>query len=190
MAVDVPYFKELISKSSFSELPTFGSVNKIYLIRDDCELYYWDGDSYELLSTRNRGQSILTASANTSLDPENIFYKLTGTFTDNGLNQNFTTNTNGDLTYNGRDTMYHFVGSSDLSVSNQCQIEYGLFRNGTLVPGAITPHDFAASARTQNISINVILDVANGDTFDIRARSDTPNVTVTVATLITTFTSI
>ena len=78
-------------------------------------------------------------------------------------------------------------GVSDLAVSAASRITYGLFVNDTLVPGATTPHDFAASAKTQNISITEIAQILLDDEIQIKLMSDTAGIVVTVTNLKVTF---
>jgi hypothetical protein len=78
-------------------------------------------------------------------------------------------------------------GTSDIKVSNACQVKYGLFINGDLAPGAETPVDFPANNKIENIAITAIANFNKGDLITIRAWVDTPGVTLTISTLKTTY---
>lgn len=133
-----------------------------------------------------RGIVRLSAAENTVCTTAETWYPAAGTFSD-GCNRGFTLAADGVITYAGEGGYFLENGTSDLAVSKASKITYALFLNDTLVPGAGTPHDFVASARTQNISITRILELSAEDTLQVKIKSDTDGVTVSVKTLVVTF---
>lgn len=136
--------------------------------------------------SQGRGQLRLTAPADTDTTTVDTYVKIVGTF-DDGLANNFTIVAN-KLVWNGNDgTVFLVNGTSELHVDKACKTTYGLFKNGVLIPGAETPHDFPASLRTDSIAITGIVELDNGDEIDVHVKSDTTNTKVTVSTLRVTF---
>lgn len=139
-----------------------------------------------LKKIHGRGQLILTAPADTDTTTVDTYVKIVGTFAD-GLANNFTIVAN-KLKWNGKNgTVFLVNGTSDLSVDKTCKTTYGLFKNGVLVPGAETPHDFPASLKVSSISITGIVSLDNGDEIDVHVKSDTINTKISVSTLRVTF---
>jgi hypothetical protein len=131
----------------------------------------------------NKGHMHITGTNDTICTLVDTYYKMSGTFS-NSLNKNFTTTAAGELIHTGPDnSIYQFDGVSDLAVNKASVITYGLFVNSTLVPGAETPHTFAAASKIANIAITEIITLNNGDSIDIHMKSDTASTTVTVNTL-------
>lgn len=133
-----------------------------------------------------RGILSLSAEEDTTAVLADTWYPIEGVFAD-GLNLGFTLAADGVLTHTGATGVFLVNGVSDLAVSAASKITYGLFINDTLVPGATTPHDFAASAKTQNISITEIAQILLNDEIQIKLMSDTPGIVVTVTNLKVTF---
>lgn len=138
------------------------------------------------LKLHGRGQLRLTAPADTDTTTTNTYVKIVGTF-DDGLANDFTIVGN-KLKWNGNDgTVFLVNGSSDLSVDKTCKTHYGLFKNGVLIPGAETPHDFPASLKVSSISITGIVSLDKNDEIDVHVKSDTLNTKISVSTLRVTF---
>lgn len=122
----------------------------------------------------------------TALDNAGQYYDIVGVFTDDSLNEEFSTASNGVITYNGSGGTFLINGTSDCEVSTACALHYGMVQN-TIVIGE-TPHDFSNQSKTENLSITGLVSVANGDTFQVQSKSDTTSTTLTVLTLSVTFT--
>lgn len=132
------------------------------------------------------GQAI-DVSTPTTLSVADQYYQINGPFSPMSLSR-FIHNIDGTLTCVGGKDCFLFSGASDLEVNKACKITYGLFKNGTLVAGAETPHDFAAQSKIENISITAILSgIKANDYFDVRAKSSVSDTILTVATLLITF---
>lgn len=125
----------------------------------------------------------LDTPASLSLVNAGQYYQMPGTFTAADYGR-FETTAAGVLTFTGVGGVFLLNGVSDVQVDKACKTTYGLHRNGTLVPGAETPHTFAASAKVENISITAILDILEqGDELRVYAKSDTANTLLTPSTL-------
>lgn len=129
---------------------------------------------------------VIDALTNTDLTLADQYYKINGPFTAMDLHA-FIHNIDGTLTYTGTLKHFLFSGASDLGVNKVCRITYALFKNGVLVPGAETPHDFTAQAKVENISITAILGATKDDYFAVYGKSSVADTVLSVATLLTTF---
>ncbi len=136
-----------------------------------------------------KGCHHLYSPVNTTCTEVNTYYKIAGTWTD-GLtcNEGWIYDGSGKITYVGQSgTYFHFNGVSDMSANKVSTITYGLYKNGSLVPGAETPHTFPTASSTSTISITNIFPVNKGDYFEVYTKSDTSNTVVTSSTLMITF---
>jgi hypothetical protein len=134
----------------------------------------------------NRGQLKLSAPETTTLTTIGQYYQINGVFTDGSVN-NFTLAADGTLTYHGPDCAFLMNGSSDYASDKTAEVTYGLYLNGVLAPGAETPHDFDAANKTENIAINVLVDLTAGDYINVYAKSDSATTVISLASLIVTF---
>lgn len=126
----------------------------------------------------------LTTPSDTTLTTENQYYAVGGTFSTDGTNLNFTSVADGTIVYDGLKTIRcTMVGTSDIKVNKASQITYGLFNKGVLIPGAFTPHDFPAAAKSNTISITTSFLVHVGDIFQVYAKSDTATTVLTANNL-------
>lgn len=110
------------------------------------------------------------------------YYKIPGTYSifDHA---NFTADATGVLTHNDVKGAYSLNGASDLQVNKSCIITYSLYKNGSIVPGAETPHTFAASSKISNISITAIVHLIKDDEIEVYAKTDIANTLLTLSTL-------
>jgi len=128
------------------------------------------------------GQLRLQSEADTDLTTAGQYYKISGTFAD-GHASGFTV-TDNKLKYTGPSGVcFHFSGASDLQVSKACEIVYSLFRNGSAVLDAQTPHTFLNPSKTSNISITSIIMLNQNDELEIYAKSNAANTTMSVKNL-------
>lgn len=135
------------------------------------------------LNTHYQG-GMVTAGAAVSLTDAGTYYKIEDTWTVFADPKGFTVDAGNDrLVYSGATGAFLFSGSSDLSVDKNCKITYGLHKNGVLVPGAETPHDFGSANSTSNISITAILTLEADDYLEVWAKSDIATTALTVASL-------
>lgn len=134
-----------------------------------------------------RGQSRLTAPSNVILTNAEQYYHVTGTYSD-GNALGFTTLADGKITFNGHDgTAFVMTGISDLSVDKNCKLSYGLYKNGVLIPGAESPHDFEHANQTILLAINFLITLNRGDYLEVYAKSSIANTTLTITSLVTTY---
>lgn len=152
----------------------------------DPEHYGIDEDSI-VTRKHESGKLRLSSVATVNCATANTFYKISGTFTDDGDNVGFTTDdTNDRITSDVGGKKYLFMGTSDVEVSKACKLKYTLYKNG-VDTGKTTPHDFKDLDddvdSTQNISIVDIFDISPNDYFEVWVSSDQSNTTVTVNTL-------
>ena len=135
------------------------------------------------------GVEFLSATHATICTDIGTYYIIDGTWiTPESINYGFSGNGSGRITYNGDKTLtFLFNGVSDLSVDKSCEITYGLYINGALVPGAETPHDFANTAKVDSISITNFVILNPGDYIEVWCKSDTITTEVTTNTLMITF---
>lgn len=128
------------------------------------------------------GQMGLTAEADTVATLADTDYKLSGTFTDDNQNRDFTTSSSGTLTYTGAGGKFHFVGSADVTVDKNCSMVLTLYKNGSPT-NAKGSHTFNSSNETTNISATGLLTLEHGDEFEIYTQSDSTNATFTFSAL-------
>lgn len=148
----------------------------------DSEHFDIAGDN-SLTRKHEYGKLRLSASSNITCTNADQYYQITGTFTDDGDNIGFTTSdSTDDIKSNIGGKLYHLVGVSDVGVDKACKLTYSLFKNGSDT-GKSTPHDFDSPSKTENISITDLINIANGDEFDIRVKSDQANTIASVNTL-------
>jgi len=127
----------------------------------------------------------LSAQSALTMTLADTYYAIPGTFVDGGLSNMFTSNADGSMTYNGEDGAVRFDGTSDISIDATAPVDviYVLYKNGSPLLETETPHGFTAQSKTENVSITGVLDIANGDTFQIYAKCDTAGKTLTTETL-------
>jgi len=135
------------------------------------------------------GQMLLTEAADTVLTLANTDYKLSGTFSDDNQNRDFTTSSSGTLTYTGAGGKFHFVGASDLTADKNCSIAIKLYRNGSF-SGSQGVHTFNSSNETTNISSTGIVTLQEGDEFEVYVRSSSAGTTLSFDSLIITLVEI
>ena len=136
------------------------------------------------LGNNNRGQMHIAADTAIEFAHINTYEKVIGVWTD-GCANNFTVDAvNSRLIYTGTYSKCALMnGVSDIRVNKACELTYALYKNGNLVTGAITPHTFTAAARTSTISITSLLNIENGDYFEVWAKTDTTGVILTIHSL-------
>jgi hypothetical protein len=136
----------------------------------------------------SRGQMAIASETTLAFAGTNTYEKVTGTWGD-GCANNFTvSDANDRITYTGDQTMcFIFGGASDCSVNKACITHFGLYKNGSLVPGAETPHGFTSPSKIGTVSINRIIQLVKGDYLEVWAKVDTAAVTITFNTLVITF---
>ena len=133
------------------------------------------------------GQLRLYEPTDTTLENSGVYQKISGTFID-GSAFSFAI-INNKLKYLGPSRCFLFNGCSDLEVDKSCEIIYGLYVNGVLVPEAQTPHDFPSPAKTTTISITALVDLNQNDELEVYAKSDNNNTVLSVKSLNITFLS-
>lgn len=132
--------------------------------------------------TNDKGQLRLVEATDTNVIIPDEFIKISGDFCD-GASYNFEIIDN-KLKFLGSDnSVFLFMGVSDLQVNKACEIEYSLFKNSAIVVGAQTPHTFTAPAKTGTISIVSLITLNNGDELDVWVKSDTANTIFSIKTL-------
>lgn len=136
----------------------------------------------EKMSKKEKGQMYLSAPTVTKTATANVYVPVSGNFTD-GMIKNFVLNSNGTLTYIGYGNDILFNGVSDVETNKNCTMTYTLYRNGSYVAGAETPHVFHGVSITETISITRILYAEHGDTFQIYCKSDQADTELLVSGL-------
>ena len=125
----------------------------------------------------------------TTLGNAEQWYPVLGAFTDDGIDNGFTTSASGVLTFTGTEAVTVLInGTADLSVDKGCVITFGTFLNGVLVPNSLTPHTFTNTSKVSNISIDTFGVFNPNDTMQVYVKSDTANVNIDVNTLRVTVT--
>jgi hypothetical protein len=133
------------------------------------------------INNRPKGGMHVNPGTTVAFAGVDTYEKIIGTWSD-GISVKFTVDdVNDRLIYTGDDTLTFIMnGVSNLSVDRSCQTTYGLYVNGVLVPGAETPHTFAASARVDTISISGLIELKKNDYIEIWAKCDTAGTTMTI----------
>lgn len=151
-------------------------------LNTDGELVLQGNNKKKFVVYWGAGQMGLTAEADTVATLANTDYKLSGTFTDDNQNRDFTTSSSGTLTYTGAGGKFHFVGSTDVTVDKNCSMVLTLYKNGSPT-NAKGSHTFNSSNETTNISATGLLTLEHGDEFEVYAQSDSANATFTFGAL-------
>lgn len=95
---------------------------------------------------------------------------------------------NSRLYYRGvNDITFLVNGTSDVKSSKVAIITYGLFKNGTLVPGAESPHTFGSANAVELMAITALIDLKKDDYLEIHAKSTTASTDLTPQSLAITF---
>ena len=136
-----------------------------------------------------RGCHHLSSAHATNCAVIGTYYKVDGTWSDGDIcNNGFIFDGTGKITYIGESgAILLFNGVSDVKADKVSQVHYGLYLNGSIVPGAETPVDFVSANSLRNISISNFVPLQKGDYFEIYIKSDTTNTLVTSNTLFLTF---
>lgn len=103
---------------------------------------------------------------------------------------NFTFNsTTGKAYYTGPDSAkVLFLGNANISINDlDNRVTFALFKNDTLYTNVITPADFTSLDKLQDIGINYILCLNNGDSLDVRAKCNEAGHTLTLESYNLTF---
>ena len=129
----------------------------------------------------------LNTSTVNNLAVADTYYKISGTYSTNGVNNHFSVSSDGVITYNGPGGVFLFNGVSDLQVNIVTDITYALFINQTLVPNAETPHTFSFFDRIDNISITAMVPLSTGDEIEVYAKASDNNTNLTTLNLLLTF---
>lgn len=130
----------------------------------------------------NHGYINLATPQAINLETAGQYYKIPGTF-EIFDHANFVANAAGVLTHNDIKGAYTLNGAADVEVNKASTVTFVLYRNGGAVPGAETPHTFAASSKISNLSITAIIHLLKGDYVEVYAKTDTANTLLTPATL-------
>lgn len=119
----------------------------------------------------NHGFISLATPVGLNISVVDQYYKIPGVFAvfDHA---NFTANSTGKLTHVDVKGSYTLNGTSDVAVSKACVLTYALFKNGSLVPGAESPHTFVSSNRIGTLSIAAIIHLIKGDYLEVYVKSD------------------
>jgi len=116
------------------------------------------------------------------------YYRVNGIWSDGTCNEGFVYDGTGKLTYLGQSNVkFLFNGVSDLSANKVCRVEYQLYINGNIVPGASTPTNFEHANSLSDIAITNFVILNTGDYIEVYIKSDTTTTTVTHETLFLTF---
>jgi|LGOV01.1.fsa_nt_gb hypothetical protein len=139
----------------------------------------------EMDGLRYRGFFALIVADNLTFIADDTYYAIPGVFTDAGLSYKFTSGVDGTLTYNGEDGVIRVDGTSDVSIDSATvvHVSYILYKNGSPILGTETPHGFSNQSRTENISITGLIDVENGDIFQVFAKCDVAGKIMAIETL-------
>ena len=131
-----------------------------------------------------RGQMHIATGTTLAFDAVDTYQKIIGTWTDGCANRFTVDDVNDRIIYNGVRSMVALMnGVSDIQTDKACQITYALYKNGTLVTGAETPHTFASASKYATISITTLIEIAANDYFEVWAKCDDNTVTLTINSL-------
>lgn len=125
--------------------------------------------------------NLVTPQAITLVTPGQ-YYKIPGIYAlfDHA---NFIADATGKLTHLDVKGAYALNGTSDVQVNKACTVTYGLYKNGSILPGAESPHTFAASSKIDTLSITAILHLTKDEYMEVYAKSDIANTLLTPSTL-------
>jgi len=141
--------------------------------------------SGNIINSRVSMFTILPGTYDTEIINAGEWYKVSGAF--EGYEPiNFSISEDGIAIYTGIKEVLSVTGVSDIQTDKASTIEFGLFLNGELIPGATTPHTFSAPSKTENISITGLIELVLNDEVDVYCKSSVP-ITLTVNTLRVTF---
>jgi len=133
-----------------------------------------------------RGQLGLVSQHVTPCVINNTYYPVLGAFSDGSVKAFVLDTVTGIITCKRRGT-YLAIGVSDMSAGKVAKVTYGMFKNGSLIPNAETPHDFTNAAQTSNISIAKLVVLQENDEIQVNIKSSVDNTDITVSTLMVVF---
>jgi hypothetical protein len=141
------------------------------------------------LGNHMRGAHHLITPLETFCETADTYYKILGIWGDGDYcNCGFDIDCCGKITYTESISSYTMlVGISDLKVDKNCEVTYGLYKNGNLITNAETPRKFEHANQTANVAITNILKNNSNDYYEIYVKSDTNSTTVTTRTLMLSF---
>ena len=124
-------------------------------------------DGTHLKVVRSVGQANITVESDTTLTTADTPYALSGNFSDESLNNNFTTTSSGGrITYDGGTEKFLFSGTADINTSVACELKVMLYKNGSAVGNITTVHTFLANNKVSNISITALINATTDDYFE------------------------
>ena len=90
-----------------------------------------------------------------------------------------------ELTFMGKcETALLFTGTANVNGSAQeSTLTFGLFQNGVVVDGCITPVSFGAQSRTKAFACSQILKVRPGDVITLKYKGTSTSITYTATTM-------
>jgi len=136
------------------------------------------------------GLDLVSPFISTDLDIANQWYDVEGTYELTATPVGFEV-INDVLTYKGvNDTSHHFAGSSDVKVSKNAILTYGLFVNDEVEPRGISVHTYSNPNAFELMAITKYIELNFNDEIRIKAKSDTVNTVMTPGSLNTTLTGV
>lgn len=159
-----------------------------YLTFDELGLVI--NDFFSKAPLQHVGLDLVAPFVTTDLDVAGQWYDVEGTFaltpTPNGFEV-----FGGVLVYKGfQNTSHHFAGSSDVKVSKNAILTYGLFINDEVEPRGTSIHTFSNPNAYELMAITKYIELNYNDEIRIKAKSDTVNTVMTPGSLNTTLTGV
>jgi len=109
------------------------------------------------------------------------YEKIVGTWGDGDCCHFTIDDVNDRLIYTGQDGVsFLFNGVADVSIDKASDISFALYKNGSLVVGAETPHSFSAPSKTSTLSICRIKTLNSGDYLEVWAKCSDDTATITI----------
>jgi len=126
----------------------------------------------------------------TNLDNANEWYEINGTVVISPTPVGFDV-IDDNLTYIGCNDVSHlFTGSSDVKVSKNAVLTYGLFINDEMTPRGVSVHTFSTPNAYELMAISKYIELRNGDVIRVKAKSDIANTVMTPTSLSLTLTGV
>lgn len=176
-----PVEKQVISEFKKENGDSYSTFDELNLIIDSF---------FVNAQLQHVGLDLVAPFVTTNLEVAEQWYNIEGSFavtpTPNGFEV-----IGGILTYKGiNNTSHHFAGSSDVKVSKNSILTYGLFINNETEPRGISVHTFSNPNAYELMAITKYIELNYNDEIKIKAKSNTVNTVMTPASLNTTLTGV
>ena len=159
----------------------------VFPITSLSEIKREDGSDYVSIDDISVGLDLVSPMVSTNLALANTWYPVLGSFELKPTSLYFSL-VDGVFSYLGNDGVYFlFNGTSDVEVSKNAVLQYGIFINDETEPRGVSVHTFSTPNSYELMAITRYLELNKNDVISIKAKSDVVDTSVSPISLDTTF---